>query len=72
MKKYVVWRRNDGLVAATVGHLPHDYNGADGSKTTFEKISEHAEWEDAYDAIAKARRCLPLEESCPTKLDTNL
>ena len=53
--KYIVWLRNDGLIAASNGHMPQDYQGADGSQTTFIKLSEHETWENAYDAIVLER-----------------
>jgi hypothetical protein len=64
---YIVWRRNDGYVAATVG-MPDDYvtGGSDplpgtrerigsGIPVTFEKLGEFVDWNSAYNMIVTER-----------------
>jgi hypothetical protein len=46
---YVVWRRNDGYVAATTSMLQ------DRPGFTFTKLGEFSEWKDAYELIAQNR-----------------
>lgn len=54
-KKYVVWKRNDGVIGATAGHMPWDYTGANGDVAKFEFIFETDVWEEAYDRIVLER-----------------
>jgi hypothetical protein len=46
---YVVWKRNDGYIAASLNHLPTSWTQpCDGKVVTFEKLGEFTEWHKAY------------------------
>jgi hypothetical protein len=67
--KYIVWRRNDGYIAATANHMPQNWltGGSDpgpgethrpgsGVPVTFEFLAEFPEWtKECYDFIVDAR-----------------
>jgi hypothetical protein len=47
--KYIVWKRNDGYVAASVNHMPSGWvQPNDNKPVTFEKLGEFTEWHEAY------------------------
>lgn len=53
---YIVWRRDDGYVAASVKWMPAGWTQpSDGHKVTFEKLGEYENWHDAYLRIEQER-----------------
>lgn len=54
-KKYYVWRRDDGYIDASHGHMPGTIVGANGKTATFEKLGEFEEWIDALVCIQTNR-----------------
>jgi len=55
--KFYVWKRNDGHVNCTKGHMPINYFPGNNSlkEITFEKLGEFEEWEDALKLITEKR-----------------
>ena len=54
---YFVWRRSDDYIGASANHMPLNYQGADGSKTTFEQLAtfDGFSWDKAYEFIQSQR-----------------
>ena len=61
---YYVFRRNDGFIHATCGYKPNGWKlSYSGKAITFEILSEHDNWPDAYDAILEAKSKEANDES---------
>lgn len=53
--KFYVWRRNDGYVAATDGHMPKGWNTQEGKTISFEQLGFFDYWPDAVKCIEENR-----------------
>jgi len=59
--KFIVWRRNDGIIGASAGYMPRDYTtGGDyrtskgsGKPVTFIMLGEYTDWNLAHTLAMK-------------------
>ena len=51
---YFVWRRNDGYVDSTCGHMPQEWK-VGNVETSFVKLAETTDWRQARRIIDAAR-----------------